>query len=144
MKRSEFVKTCGMGCVGLITTGAFLQSCATTSYLTTNLNDGKINLSQTSFLKDNQKGYKRLVIAKAPEMDYPIVVYREASNKYRAFILSCTHRKTELNVSGDLLSCPSHGSEFSSYGKVISGPAKRDLRSLPVEVSGDNISVGIS
>jgi Rieske Fe-S protein len=48
----------------------------------------------------------------------------------------CTHRKCKLNTepNGSFL-CPCHGSTFDSKGRVIKGPARRDLPVFPVSTN---------
>ena len=44
----------------------------------------------------------------------------------------CTHRQCKLKVGPQQsFYCPCHGSTFNSHGKVLEGPAKRDLPILP-------------
>lgn len=40
-------------------------------------------------------------------------------NKYHALWTGCTHQGTELQVFGDRLQCPAHGSEFANTGAVL-------------------------
>jgi cytochrome b6-f complex iron-sulfur subunit len=50
----------------------------------------------------------------------------------------------ELNVNGDMLSCPAHGSEFNNKGAVLQGPAERPLKKFPVTTDNENIYIHIS
>lgn len=54
----------------------------------------------------------------------------------RAFSVHCPHLGCRLgiDVDGDALTCPCHGSRFDLDGNRISGPATRGLRELQVEV----------
>ncbi len=48
----------------------------------------------------------------------------------------CTHRGCRLNEAPDgHFACKCHGSEFSSQGQVIEGPATKDLPILPFAVN---------
>ena len=48
----------------------------------------------------------------------------------------CTHLGCLINrVEGDKLVCPCHGSEFSTSGKVIKGPAYQPLKKVEFRVS---------
>jgi cytochrome b6-f complex iron-sulfur subunit len=45
---------------------------------------------------------------------------------------SCTHRRCKLTAeSNRSFYCPCHGSKFDPDGKVTTGPARRDLPTLP-------------
>ena len=48
----------------------------------------------------------------------------------------CTHRRCKLEVEPDRsFYCPCHGSTFNPQGRVLSGPAKRDLPILSAVVN---------
>lgn len=51
----------------------------------------------------------------------------------------CTHLGCRLNFkeSEGYLECPCHQSRFTINGRVLHGPAKRDLTRYPVEQKGD-------
>ena len=66
--------------------------------------------------------------------DIPAVVYQD-DGEFLAYSLRCTHLGCTLEESGDGYSCPCHGSEFSSDGKVSKGPALEDLPNLQIEIS---------
>ena len=52
--------------------------------------------------------------------------------KLFAISSSCTHRRCKLTAeSNRSFCCPCHGSKFDPDGKVITGPARRDLPILP-------------
>jgi cytochrome b6-f complex iron-sulfur subunit len=55
----------------------------------------------------------------------------------RLFALSaiCTHRRCKIKAEADRsFYCPCHGSTFDPDGRVITGPAKRDLPVFPTSV----------
>lgn len=139
MKRTTFIKKCGLGCLGVIASSWILESCATTSFIPVAMENGHFNLTLDHFKKEN--GFHRYLLVKPDQSDYPIVIYRKSEQEYQALLLSCTHQGTELNVYGDLISCPAHGSEFSNSGEVISGPASRALKNLPISVSNTDLTI---
>lgn len=53
----------------------------------------------------------------------------------RLFALSaiCTHRACKLDAESEKFTCPCHGSTFTLHGKVMRGPARRDLAIFAVE-----------
>ncbi len=57
------------------------------------------------------------------------IVIRTGSNKFTALNTVCTHKKCDVEFSGDGFECPCHGSTFSKTGKVTNGPAKKNLKS---------------
>ena len=68
--------------------------------------------------------------------DIPAVIYN-ASGDITALSLTCTHLGCTVEVKGDSLVCPCHGSRFTKDGEVVKGPAQKSLRHLPVEVRED-------
>ena len=59
-----------------------------------------------------------------------IIVLR-SGGQYRALSAYCTHLGCIVDKrEGDNLVCPCHGSRYSLEGKVLKGPATRDLTSL--------------
>ena len=64
----------------------------------------------------------------APDPEKPSAISRK-----------CTHLGCRVNYSekDDLLVCPCHGSRFAVGGKVLHGPAQKDLPELPVSFSGE-------
>ncbi len=59
-----------------------------------------------------------------------------------AFSAVCTHQSCQVMPSGDKLSCPCHGSEFSPItGHVLRGPARKSLPKVKVKVNGQQIEI---
>jgi len=52
---------------------------------------------------------------------------------------TCTHLGCRVSYLEDkrIIECPCHQSRFTPEGKVLAGPAKRDLTPLPVQVKKD-------
>ena len=136
MNRIEFLKTCGFGCLGLIAASSLLESCAGVKYLNGTLTDSFLEIPFDAFevIKKEKKKFRKYVIVQHDELKYPICVYRQSASEYRALLMKCTHQGTELQVFGDRLQCPGHGSEFTKTGEVKKGPADTALRTLPVLV----------
>ena len=61
-----------------------------------------------------------------------VVLIRNADSIY-ALSLACTHLGCTLAVTPDELICPCHGSAFDRQGRVIRGPATRNLARHAVE-----------
>lgn len=145
MKRQQFIKTCGIGCLGLVVGTMSLESCSPTLYLQKTVENGQVRLALSEFQKDEEgEKFKRFVVVKPDSLDYPIVVYRYNETDYNALLLRCTHQGTELNVHGDLISCPAHGSEFSKTGQVINQPAPSPLRSFKSFIVGSELVINLS
>ena len=68
-----------------------------------------------------------------------VAVFRDDGGLY-AMSLVCTHQLCDIRhygeVTADKLTCNCHGSQFDADGKVIMGPAEKDLAHYLVEVDG--------
>jgi len=121
---------CGIG----ITT--FFESCASVAQLQLPIIDNSIKL-ETSIFED-----KDFVVIKNNRLPAPIYIHKEDDN-YLASLMLCTHRQCELNVTGTFLSCPCHGSEFSNKGKLLKGPADKDLQHFKLKVEASTIIIDL-
>lgn len=93
----------------------------------------------------------RRVLARAATADIPAggaLVYQDAQlalirdkGDIYALSLVCTHLGCTLNVSGEQLSCPCHGSRFDRRGNLLQGPADQPLKRFQVEVRGNMVEV---
>ncbi|MEQ8904113.1 Rieske 2Fe-2S domain-containing protein [Ekhidna sp.] len=142
MKRIEFIKTCGMGCLGVMAGSLILSSCAATTRIKASINGSFLELDSQSF--ENDGGFRKYIIVENEQLQYPISVFRMDEFNYKALYMRCTHQGTELQVFGDRLQCPAHGSEFTNNGTVQNGPADKDLRSFPVIVENNVIKIDLS
>jgi len=57
-------------------------------------------------------------------------VSRTGQSKFLALSTICTHKKCDVDATGNGFECPCHGSTFSKSGKVLSGPATKNLKSF--------------
>ncbi len=88
--------------------------------------------------------YKKYVIAQHENLQYPICIYRISANEYQALLMKCTHQGTELQVFGDRLQCPAHGSEFTRNGAVQNGPAEEPLRTFRVQIENETLKIHLT
>jgi Rieske Fe-S protein len=129
MNRKEFLLNCGL-CI--------LTSCAGTKYVSAPIEGDSLLIPLQSFLD------KKYIVAHNDQLEYPICIYKFSENDYKALWMKCTHQGTELQVFGDRLQCPAHGSEFTNTGEVQNGPADMPLRTFNVSVSDNGIKVKLS
>lgn len=70
------------------------------------------------------------------------LVARTAADAFTALTATCTHEScTITGFSGQSFVCPCHGSQFSTGGSVLNGPATRALRSYTTQFSGGVLSI---
>lgn len=146
MERRKFIKTCCYSAIGISLGGALLQSCGTIYYATSTHEAGKLVVARSEFVKvkKNKQASRNFVLLKTANLGFPICLYKTNENSYTASLLKCTHNGCELNVGGGIYSCPCHGSEFSTTGKVLEGPADRDLQTFKTETDNENIYIYLS
>lgn len=67
----------------------------------------------------------------------PAFVARAGDQEVRAFFAVCPHQGCTVNVAGDILVCPCHGSQFELLtGDLLRGPAETALPSISVRIDG--------
>lgn len=143
MDRNEFIIKCGVGCLGLFVGGTLLQSCVGTQYVTAPITGSFLEVPANAFRMDDGS-LRKFVVVQNENLQYPISVFRTEEDSYQALYMRCTHQGTELQVFGDRLQCPAHGSEFTSKGKVQNGPADQDLRAFPVTRNDELLRIDLS
>ncbi len=59
----------------------------------------------------------------------------------------CTHEFALLSdgyVEGEAIECPLHAARFDlATGKVLDGPAEKDLNTYPVRLRGETVQIGL-
>lgn len=123
-----------------------MQGCTSAYYVTAQLSGADMIVPASAF-EVEKKGtisFRNYVIAHQERLEYPICIYRLSATDYQALLMRCTHQGTELQVFGDRLQCPAHGSEFSITGSVQNGPAEIPLRTFPVLLENGNLKIRLS
>lgn len=147
MKRKEFISTCSKS--GLFVLGgglSLLHSCMGSQFVAAEIIGSEMIVNTAVFKveKNGASTFKRYIIASNDRLQYPICIYRLSDEKFQALLMRCTHQGTELQVFGDRLQCPAHGSEFTISGAVQNGPAETSLRTFPVHVDGDKLKINLA
>lgn len=146
MDRKYFIKKCGYACIGGLFIPSILQSCSSLNLITkdrvnADMEGSDLLVPIASFESGENK--KLYIIAQHPKLNYPICVYRFSDTEYTALLMACTHQGTELQVFGEKLECPAHGSEFNSKGGVENGPAEENLRELPTRIESGILKISL-
>ena len=70
------------------------------------------------------------------------LVARTGQNTFSALTAICTHQTcTITGFAGQNYVCPCHGSQFSTGGQVISGPAPTSLRQFATQFDGAILTI---
>lgn len=145
MERRKFLQ---QSCKALLVVplGAGLASCEGLYYVAEHsYKDGVVSipLSEFEIVKEGKSKKRKFVLYKSEKFQFPICVYRTGKNEYVSSLMECTHQGCELNVAGGAYSCPCHGSEFSTQGKVLEGPAEYDLKTFETKTDEKYIYINV-
>ncbi|MXV15923.1 ubiquinol-cytochrome c reductase iron-sulfur subunit [Hufsiella ginkgonis] len=139
MNRRDFItKTC-TACIAAGFLGGIISSCNTSRYIAGLLVKDGLVVDPANFRNGKKGGdhFHPYLVVRNSALKFPICLYRFSRTQYVALWMQCTHQGAELQVFGDSLQCPAHGSEFDNRGSVSSGPANRQLLNFPVIVQDD-------
>jgi cytochrome b6-f complex iron-sulfur subunit len=71
-----------------------------------------------------------------------VLVARTAQDAFTALTAICTHEAcTITGFRSPTYVCPCHGSQYSTSGAVLSGPATRSLRTFPTQFAGTTLTI---
>lgn len=144
MRREEFIKHCGFACLSSNVAILLLGSCVSSKTVSGKIVEADILIPLDSFFSDKKETtFIKYVVIEHPQLKYPICVFRFSEEDYSALLMQCTHQGAELQVFGDRLECPAHGSEFDNKGQVKNGPADRQLRSFSVIIVNNQIKISL-
>jgi len=134
LDRRGFVASCAM--LG----AAFLAGCASMVTHPVPVAAGRIRLSLGQYPElAKPDGAVKL---QPDAMEDPIYVLATAGG-FVAVSPICTHRGCTVDVHGERLVCPCHGSTYDREGKVLKGPAQRALARYVVTRSGDQLEIEV-
>lgn len=142
MDRKQFLKTCGLGCLGGLATISLLEGCVPSRSVGNSIDGDNLLISVDDF-GDDAKGFRKFVIVHNDLLKFPICIFRLTATAYSALWMECSHMGAELQVFGDTIQCPAHGSEFTDRGAVRTGPADRPLRTFPVVIENNYLKVSL-
>lgn len=144
MDRKDFIRHCGFACLGAVAVSVLGESCSSSKQINAPIVKDAMKVELSAFVisrKGDEIKYKRYVVARNEQLNFPIVVYRNGGNDYTALLLRCSHQFSELNVNGELLTCAAHGSEFDNKGNVVNGPADSKLRTFQTTTDDQHIYI---
>jgi nitrite reductase/ring-hydroxylating ferredoxin subunit len=145
MDRKKFLKSISITCLCASPVASLLNGCAATGIISGKIYGDELLVAKSSFdpAPANDNSFRNYIIVQNDILLFPICIYRLSENEYTALWMRCTHQGSELQVFGDRLACPAHGSEFDNKGSVKNGPAEEKLRTFPVVVEEDRIRISL-
>ncbi|GAA4196066.1 Rieske (2Fe-2S) protein [Pedobacter jeongneungensis] len=145
MKRKDFIKGCGMACLGGFGITTLISGCSSLVPATGEIAGDNLVVEMKDFELRQGKNvqFKRYIVVSNDLLRYPICIYRHDELNYSALWMQCTHQGTELQAFGDRLQCPAHGSEFDNKGRMTNGPAEANLRTFPITIEKTRIKISL-
>ncbi len=151
LSRRDFLKKAGCSIILLMGMGMTVTSCDSTEVagpdtgnpgtggdngITINPNNIIIDLTKSGGAVLNSNGGFLLIVAGG-------AMAINDNGTIRAFTNVCTHEQctTSWSFSNQRLVCGCHGSQFSTGGQVVVGPAVTPLRVLGVSRSGNIVTI---
>jgi nitrite reductase/ring-hydroxylating ferredoxin subunit len=73
------------------------------------------------------------------------LVARVGQDTFNAMTAVCTHAQCTVNEFGNsMFQCPCHGSQYSTSGSVVRGPASQSLRRFNTTFAGNILTIALS
>ena len=139
MDRRVFIKETCSWCA-LLSSGLIigsLSSCSSLPTFETDIAQERVRVPLSAF------GTGDVLVVRVRSLMYDLALHKHQDNSYTAVLLCCTHADTQLSASGEEFKCSAHGSRFDLDGRVLKGPAQKDLEQFPAETTKDDIIVHI-
>jgi Rieske Fe-S protein len=135
LDRRGFVATCATLC------GGALLGCVSMVTHPVPVTGGRVRIPLASYPELRRPDGAIKVL---PEGHTEPVYVVATAHGFAALSPICTHRGCTVDVSGERLVCPCHGSTYDREGRVLKGPAQRPLPRYSVTRSGDDLIVELS
>ena len=144
-RRGFLTRVVGVGATAAAV--AEITACATTSIYRTKIESGTVSIELETLAE--LMGESNAMIVSAPGLEEPILILRSTASdgaladelSYSAIGSRCTHLGCRVRPSGQVLTCPCHGSAFGFDGVVRRGPAQKPLRRYDVEIHEGRLTV---
>ncbi len=145
MTRAEFIRSLGLSSGALMAVYCLggLTACSNEEPDPAKPDNDKLDLS----LDLNSNDYSKLktngefVVLTSQ----PIIVARKADGSFVAVSKNCTHQGQQLTyqAANDRFNCALHGSNFSTSGAVVNGPATSPLKQYKTELNSTGTSLRV-
>ena len=136
MDRREFVGACASACASMVL-GLAAGGCASLVARPVTPVDGRIEIALVHYPELTEPGGAiRLLPDGQPE---PVYVLAQPEGGFAALSPTCTHLGCTVDIEGERLVCPCHGSTYDRTGAVLQGPAERPLARYRTRVSSDGV-----
>jgi len=73
-----------------------------------------------------------------------LLVARTAQDSFTAVTAICTHQACVITgYNNQIYSCPCHGSQFNTSGRVVRGPATSALRTFQTQFANNQLTISV-
>lgn len=142
-RRNFIIDTCTACLSAAVLPSLLLTGCTPTQYINGKMEKDGLVIDKDQFKLGNKGSYSPFIIVRNDLLLFPICVFRFDEQDYSAIWLKCAHMGAEVNVVGDKLQCPAHGSEYDNRGQVTNGPAVSNLRTFPVAIRKNDLFIDL-
>jgi cytochrome b6-f complex iron-sulfur subunit len=74
-----------------------------------------------------------------------LLVARTAQDTFAAVTAVCTHQACVITgYNNQIYTCPCHGSQFNTSGRVVRGPATSALRTFPTQFANNQLTITVA
>lgn len=142
MNRREVVQKFLLGGTVLVLAPSVLESCSKTAMTNPGTGPAGTSTGTTIDLDLSLAQYSALNSTGSSKIVQNILIINTGT-KIVALSSICTHQGCTVgyNAGAAEIDCPCHGSVFSTNGSVLVGPASSPLRSYPVSVTGNVLTI---
>ena len=143
MERKDFFSTLGIS-AGMIFLAPMMSSCSKSMNDTTTTPGGGNNGTVDFTLDLTSPTYAPLNTNGGSVVKDNVIIARTSAGVYVALTSICTHQQynpISFESAANRFHCPNHGSNFSTDGTVINGPAINALKKYNTQLTGTNLRV---
>lgn len=132
--RREFLGLCTCAAAG-----SLLAACASVLVRQVPVANGRVELALAQYPELAQAGAALQILPEGQQ--HPLIVVVDQGGKHSVISSECTHKGCTVEVQGERIVCPCHGSTYDRRGEVLKGPAQRALRKYPARLTSDGILI---
>jgi Rieske Fe-S protein len=134
LRRREFLGLCAT-----VAAGSLLGACASVLVRQVPVANGRVELSLSQYPELSQAGTALQILPDG--QSHPLIVVVDEAGKHNVISSECTHKGCTVEVQGERIVCPCHGSTYDRKGDVLKGPAQRALRRYPTRLTSDGVLI---
>lgn len=143
MDRRKFLENTCLTCVAVAVGSSFLQGCSSIKTINAFEENGYLTIDKTEFTAPSSGESINSIIVASNSLKVPMMVFKTGEDSYEAYSLECTHKGVKVEYVNNRFECPAHGSIFDNNGKVVKGPAKRDLKHYSTDKTATTIKIKV-